>query len=99
MSIQPAGEIRIGSRAIAAVVKRAIGTVEGCVGLAPGSKAVVVHETEAGLVIEIETLIVYGAPIEATAGLLQKRIRAALERTIGQPVADVRVYVQGLRHT
>ncbi|MDZ4718234.1 MAG: Asp23/Gls24 family envelope stress response protein [Roseiflexaceae bacterium] len=98
MNTPPHGDIRIGPRAIASVVKRAIAAVDGCAGLVPSPKALVVRETGSGLMVEIETLIIYGAPIEATARLLSMRVRAALEQAIGQPIADVRVYVQGLRH-
>jgi uncharacterized alkaline shock family protein YloU len=95
MFTQPIGAIWIGPRAVASVVKRAIGAVEGCAGLVPGSTALVVRETEAGLVVEIEVLVVYGAPIEATARRLSMGVQVALEHAIGQPVAAVRVYVQG----
>lgn len=98
MSVQPAGEIRVGPRAIVAIVTGALQTVEGFISLAPGARALVVQPTAAGLDVEIEVLLAYGTPIEKTAGMLSLRVRSALEQSVGQPIAAVRVYVQGTRH-
>ncbi len=93
---RPAGEIRVGARAIAAIISRAVRTTRGGGELTGGAAGLSVHDTPSGLRVDVQVRLQYGAPIEQTAAALREQIGAALTRALGRPIAEIHIHVQGL---
>jgi uncharacterized alkaline shock family protein YloU len=95
----PAGEVRVGPRVIATIVRRAIGATEGVAGLSEAPEALRILETPSGMAMEVAAVFHYGAAIEPAAQALQARIAHDLAHALGRNVAHVRVHVQGTRRS
>jgi uncharacterized alkaline shock family protein YloU len=55
-----------------------------------------VRETPAGLVVDTYVVVQFGVRITEVAHNLQSAVRFEVERTVGVPVAEVNVNVQGV---
>ncbi len=60
-------------------------------------RGVDVSETESGLVVDVYVVIQYGIRITEVAHNLQAAVKFAVERSVGVPVREVNVNVQGVR--
>jgi uncharacterized alkaline shock family protein YloU len=107
------GDIHISPAVIAAVASRAALQSYGVVGmttpnLASGVAAVLsrdpnrgvgVKVTDGEITIDLYVIIEYGTRIATVANSLISAVRYQIEKSIGAPVAQVNVHVQGLRIT
>lgn len=107
----PIGSIHVSPRAIATIAYHAALQSYGVVGLAPknlvdGLTQVLVQDPTHGVEvnydgesIEIDLYIVieYGTRIKSVAGSVSNTVRYQVERTLGMPVKEVNVHVNGLR--
>jgi uncharacterized alkaline shock family protein YloU len=59
-------------------------------------RGVEVREVEAGLQIDVYVIVQYGVRITEVAHNLQGAVRFEVERTVGVPVVEVNVNVQGV---
>ena len=59
-------------------------------------RGVEVREVEAGLQIDVYVIVQYGVRITEVAHNLQRAVRFEVERTVGVPVVQVNVNVQGV---
>jgi uncharacterized alkaline shock family protein YloU len=60
-------------------------------------RGVVVHNTDAGLVIDLYIIVSFGVKISEAVKEAQKKVKYVLEKTLTQEVNAVNVYVQGVR--
>lgn len=60
-------------------------------------RGVEVSESDGGLVIDVYVVIQYGIRITEVAHNLQEAVKFAVERSVGVPVLEVNVNVQGVR--
>jgi len=107
----PLGNIHISSRAIATIAYQAAIESYGVVGLA--SKNIVddlanmvvkdpthgieVNQTDGKIDIDIYIIVQYGTRIKSVAASVANTIRYHVEKSLGLPLHDVNVHVQGLR--
>jgi uncharacterized alkaline shock family protein YloU len=59
-------------------------------------RGVEVREVEGQLAIDVYVVVQYGTRITEVAHNLQGAVRFEVERTVGVPVAEVNVFVQGV---
>lgn len=106
----PLGNINIAPRAIATIAHRAAIETYGVVGLA--SKSLVnglaqlvvkdpahgidVRYVENEIHIDIYIIVEYGTRIKSVAGSVANSVRYNVEKSLGLPVNDINVHVQGL---
>ncbi len=93
----PRGEVRVGAGAIAAIVRRAAAGVPGVVAIGPQPGGLRVLVGPGGLEIEVALVIALGASIGGVAEAARAAIQAAMQRSLGQAPAALRVYVAGTR--
>ncbi len=107
------GDIHIAPTAIAAVASRAALQSYGVVGMASPNLAsevaaaftrdpkrgVEVVVTEGEITIDLYVIMEYGTRIATVANSLINAVRYQVEKTVGLPVAQINVHVQGLRIT
>jgi uncharacterized alkaline shock family protein YloU len=107
------GDIHIAPTVIASVACRAALQSYGVVGMATPNLAsevaaalsrdpnrgVVVMVNEDKIIIDMYVIIEYGTRIATVANSLINAVRYQVEKTVGTPVAQVNVHVQGLRVT
>ena len=109
--INPIGSIQISSRAIATIAYQAAVESYGVVGLA--SKNIIdglanllvkdpthgidVHYEENQINIDIYVIVQYGTRIKSVASNVAHTVRFHVEKSIGVPINEVNVHVQGLR--
>jgi uncharacterized alkaline shock family protein YloU len=109
--INPIGSIQISARAIATIAYQAAVESYGVVGLA--SKNIIdglanrlvkdpthgieVHYEENQIDIDIYIIVQYGTRIKSVASNVADTIRFHVEKSIGVPINEVNVHVQGLR--
>jgi uncharacterized alkaline shock family protein YloU len=107
------GEIHISPSAIASIVSRAALQSYGVVGMASSNlasevAAVLSRDPHRGvevavqgdeIVIDLYVIIEYGTRIATVANSLINAVRYQVEKTVGAPVAQINVHVQGLRVT
>ncbi len=107
------GDIHIAPAVIAAIASRAALQSYGVVGmtmpnLASEVAAVLSRDVHRGvevtvnngeITIDLYVIIEYGTRIATVANSLINAVRYQVEKTVGSPVAQVNVHVQGLRVT
>ncbi|MBN1681548.1 MAG: Asp23/Gls24 family envelope stress response protein [Anaerolineae bacterium] len=107
----PRGTIEISPIAIATLVSHAVLQTYGVVGMASPNLAsdiaasltrdvkrgIEVHQQDSQIVIDIYVTIEYGTRIASVANSLINGVRYTVEQSIGVPVSQVNVHVQGLR--
>lgn len=105
------GNINISNRAIAAIAYQAAIQTYGVVGLA--SKNIVdgltnmivkdpthgieVHQVNQQIDIDIYVIVQYGTRIKSVAASVANSVRFNTEKSLGLPIHEVNVHVQGLR--
>ncbi len=62
------------------------------------ARGVVVKEGEEGLIIDLYIIVGFGIKISAAVQEAQKKVKYVLEKTLGLEVAEVNVFVQGVRN-
>lgn len=111
ISETPHGIIEISSNAIATLASHAALQTYGVVGMASPSfasdiaasitrdpnRGIQVHQEESQVVIDVYVIIEYGTRIASVANSLINAVRYTVEQSIGVPVGQVNVHVQGLR--
>ncbi len=109
--ITPIGSIHISPRAVATIAYQSALQSYGIVGLASKNlinglanalvkdptHGVEVHYDGQNLNIDIYIIIEYGTRIKSVANSVSNTIRFQVEKTLGMPVNQVNVHVQGLR--
>jgi len=107
----PRGEIEISPTAIATLVSHAVLQTYGVVGMASPNLAsdiaasitrdpnrgVQVRQDDSQIIIDIYVIIEYGTRIASVANSLINSVRYTVEQSLGVPVRQVNVHVQGLR--
>jgi uncharacterized alkaline shock family protein YloU len=107
----PIGSIHVSPRAIASIAYHAALQSYGVVGLTSknlvdGLTQVLVKDPTVGvdvhydgqsITIELYVVIEYGTRIKSVAASVSNTVRYHVEKTLGMPVAEVNVHVQGLR--
>ncbi len=106
------GKIEVAPRAIASIAGQAVLESYGVVGMAakhprddfaeilPGAnfrRGVDVRVDDGQIAIDLYVVIEYGTRISEVAQGIKNRVKFTVERATGLPVAEVNVYVQGLR--
>lgn len=105
------GMIEISPTAVATIANQAINQCYGVVGMAHKNVAtgiatllsrdtkrgIEVVMTEAGVRVDAYVIVEYGVRIKAVAESIQHTVKFHLEKTLGLPVLEVNVFVQGLR--
>ncbi|MBW8012653.1 MAG: Asp23/Gls24 family envelope stress response protein [Chloroflexi bacterium] len=107
----PLGSINVSPRAIATIAYQAAVESYGIVGLA--SKNLVngltqlvvkdpthgidVHYDQNDINIDLYVIVEYGTRIKSVASSVAKTVRFHVEKSLGIPINDVNVHVQGLR--
>jgi uncharacterized alkaline shock family protein YloU len=107
----PRGMIEISPTAIATLASHAVLQTYGVVGMAAPNLAsdiaasftrdpnrgIEVKQIDSQIVIDVYVIIEYGTRIASVANSLINGVRYAVETSIGMPVGQVNVHVQGLR--
>jgi len=106
------GKIEVAPGAIATIAGHAVMSCYGVVGMAATtlkdglaeilqqenfSRGVKVHFIDGQIVIDLYVVIEYGVRISEVAHNIMSSVKYAVERSLDMPVAQVNVYVQGLR--
>jgi len=109
--IQPQGNIHISKQTIATIAFQAVQRSYGVVGLAPknivdGLTNALVKDPTHGIDVEYRNdlinidlyiIIEYGTRIKSVAASVANTVRYQVEKTLGLPVNEINVHVQGLR--
>jgi uncharacterized alkaline shock family protein YloU len=63
------------------------------------SKGVVINTAENGeeVSIDLHIIVEYGTNLAAIADTLQSNVRYTVEESIGMPVRDVNIFIEGVR--
>jgi uncharacterized alkaline shock family protein YloU len=107
----PRGTIEISPTAIATLASHAVLRTYGVVGMASSNLAsdiaasltrdpnrgIEVRQDGAHIIIDVYVIIEYGTRIASVANSLINGVRYTVEQSIGVPVGQVNVHVQGLR--
>lgn len=103
----PRGTIEISRRAVATIAYQAAQQSYGVVGMAAKNlakmmlkdptKGVDVKFSNHQINIDLYIIIEYGTRISSVASSVSNAVRFNVERTLGLPVNEVNVHVQGLR--
>lgn len=107
----PIGSILISPRAIATIAYQAARSSYGVVGLAPKNLVneltqVVVKDPTLGVEvhydgdcinIDMYVIVEYGTRIKSVADSVSHTVRYQVEKTLGMPVNEVNIHIQGLR--
>lgn len=105
------GSINISPEAVATIAYQAILQSYGVVGLAPKnlaeglaqsitkepSRGVSVHYSGDDIDIDIHIIVEYGTRITSVAESVANAVRFKVEKSLGMPVHNVNVHIQGLR--
>lgn len=105
------GRIEVSPAAIASLANQAALSSYGVVGLVPKNLAtgiasalsresrrgVEVHIQDGRIIIDLYVIVEYGTRIASVARSVMNVVKFTVERALGVPVAEVNVYVQGLR--
>lgn len=111
MEIEPQGNIHISKQTIATIAFQAVQRSYGVVGLASknivdGLTHALVKDPTHGIDVEYKhdlinidlyIIIEYGTRIKSVATSVANTVRYQVEKTLGLPVNEVNVHVQGLR--
>jgi len=108
----PIGKIEVSPRAIASMASEAVLKCYGVVGMSATTlsdgiaeilqvdnshRGVQVDVVDDRIVIDLYVVIEYGLRISEVAHNVMETVKFAVERSLGMPVAQVNVHVQGLR--
>lgn len=107
------GQINVSSLAIATVASQAAVQSYGVVGMAAKNvvdglthlilqdprHGVEVLTRDTAIIINLYVVVEYGTRLTAVAASLANNVRFSVEQVIGLPVAEVNVFIQGLRVT
>ena len=105
------GSINVSARAIATIAYQAAIESYGVVGLASKNlvngitnllvkdptNGIQVHYQDGDINIDIYIIVQYGTRIKSVANSVANTVRFHVEKTLGLPLNDVNVHVQGLR--
>ena len=105
------GMIEISTTAVATIANQAINQCYGVVGmadknLASGIAKLLSRDSKRGIDVELHgdqikidvyVIVEYGVRIKTVAESIQHTVKFHVEKSIGLPVREVNVYVQGLR--
>lgn len=101
------GKIEISPTAVASLASHAVLKSYGVVGMSSRNLAQLLHrDSKRGVKVRIEddeimidlyVIIEYGTRISEVAHNIMENVKFAVEKALGVPVAEVNVYVQGLR--
>ena len=105
------GQIEISPTAVTTIASQAVNQCYGVVGMASKGfvngiaqllsrdphKGIDVTIGEDGIVVDVYVIIEYGIRILAVAESIQSTVKFHVEKSMGQSVKAVNVYVQGLR--
>ena len=105
------GSINVSARAIATIAYQAAIESYGVVGLASKNlvngitnllvkdptHGIEVHYQDGDITIDIYIIVQYGTRIKSVANSVANTVRFHVEKTLGLPLNDVNVHVQGLR--
>lgn len=109
--IKPEGRIEVSASAIASLAHEAVLRSYGVVGTVPrdlatgianalsrdSKRGVVVRVQDGQIYIDIYVVIEYGTRIASVARSAMNVVKYTVEKTIGVPVAEVNVHIEGLR--
>jgi uncharacterized alkaline shock family protein YloU len=107
----PRGTIEIAPNAIATLASHAVLQTYGVVGMASSNLAtdiaasitrdpnrgITVRQEDSQIIIDVYVVIEYGTRIASVANSLINSVRYTIEQSLGVPVRQVNVHVQGLR--
>jgi uncharacterized alkaline shock family protein YloU len=107
----PIGSIHISPRAIATIAYQAARLSYGVVGLAPKNLVneltqvvvkdptlgVEVHYDGDSINIDMYVVVEYGTRIKSVADSVSNTVRYQVEKTVGMPVKQINIHIQGLR--
>lgn len=107
----PLGEIDISPATIASIVSQAVDQCYGVVGMANKNlvkgiatllssdrrRGIEVFFNDKQIEINVYVIVQYGVRIKTVAESIQNTVKFHVEKSLGQPVHAVNVYVQGLR--
>ena len=111
-AVDKLGKIEVSQRAIASIAADAAVRSYGVVGMASArvkdglaellrrehlERGVVVHLKNGGVVVDLYVVIEYGTRISEVGRNIAQNVKFAVEKSIGVPVGQVTVNVQGLR--
>lgn len=106
------GSIKISTQAIAHIAREAALQSYGVVGLSNRNllgaiatrlgrdrdqQGVQVRVRNGEIIVDLYVIVQYGTRISEVAQALMSRVKYALEKTLGVPVAQINVHVRGLR--
>ncbi len=106
------GRIEVSSQAVAAIAGDAVLQSYGVVGMANRNlidgladllqperwgRGVNVQTRDGDIIVDLYVVVQYGTRISEVANGVMTNVKYALEQTLGIPVAEVNVHVQGLR--
>jgi len=105
------GKIEVSPRAIATIAANDVLRCYGIVGMAPANlgdgiaeilqvdnlhRGVKVQAVDGRIVIDLFVIIQYGTRISEVAQNVMETVKFSVERSLGMPVSEVNVHVQGL---
>jgi uncharacterized alkaline shock family protein YloU len=106
------GRIEVSSQAVAAIAGNAVLQSYGVVGMANKNlidgladllqperwgRGVNVQVRDGDIIVDLYVVVQYGTRISEVANGVMANVKYALEQTLGIPIAQVNVHVQGLR--
>ena len=106
------GKIEVSPKAIATIAANGVLRCYGIVGMAPANlgdgiaeilqvdnlhRGVKVQVVDGRIVIDLFVVIQYGTRISEVAQNVMETVKFGVERSLGMPVAEVNIHVQGLR--
>ena len=109
---EPLGLVDISTSAISTITNQAVNQCYGVVGMsqkniingiasflsADNRRGINVHTNEDNEVgIDVYVVVEYGVPIRTVARSIQNTVKFHVEKTMGLPIHEVNVFVQGLR--
>lgn len=108
---KPEGNIYVSPEAIATIASQALLTCYGVVGMASKNAfgeftssivrdphhGITVHYKDGRIIIDVYVIILHGTRITSVANSVINAVRFNVEKTVGLPVEQVNIFVQGLR--
>jgi len=109
---EPLGLVDISTSAISTITNQAVNQCYGVVGMsqknlingiasflsADNRRGINIHTNEDDEVgIDVYVVVEYGVPIRTVARSIQNTVKFHVEKTMGLPINEVNVFVQGLR--
>lgn len=105
------GRVEVSPAVIATIASQAVSQCYGVVGLTAknlvgelaqvlqrdAKRGVEVHIRDGQIILDLYIVVEYGTRIITVAHNVMETVKFTVEKTLGIPVAEVNVYVQGLR--